>query len=419
MYFMATIIVGVAAAAASETMEKGWADRAEELRQTVREILTFPEERVPIDGQTHRIIEGDGYRIECVTYQSEPGSRVTAHLYLPEPLEGPVPAIVVACGHGGSKSSIYIQYTCQLFAKLGFACLVPDTIGEEERHKEGKMGTRAHDMPEFGRDSDARRAFTREELGRMVLGKIVWDLVRGLDYLETRDEVDAARLGIIGNSMGGTTTSLAVTADTRPRAAVISGWSMSAQGAIEGKDCSRMPYEAIAHSMSFNEFNALVAPHAATLHINGDRDSIIDVAEDGRAVVRRTRAAVAGARQILADAGIEGVIETHFVREACHQPFIITRPVAEWLQLHLQTAEEQRPIPDEIVKLGDWVDAHGLRLERLYDTELRQRGTRAIDVGAVYRTPAELACFPGQTHPAHEYTWEGWRNRLTGGETGG
>jgi hypothetical protein len=243
----------------------------------------------------------------------------------------------------------------------------------------------------------------------MVLGKVAWDLVRGLDFLESRAEVDPKRLAIIGNSMGGTTTSFVATTDTRPRAAVVSGWSMNAQGAIQGKDCSKMPYEAIAHAMSFNEFNALVAPHAATLHINGDSDSIIDSAEEGKAVVRRVRAAVAGAKQILADAGIDGTIETYFVRDGGHRPYFITRPVAEWLQRYLQTPEERRPIPDKTVKLGDWVAARGLKLEKLYDTERRQRGTNAIDIGAVYRDPAELACFPGQTSAGPAYTWAGWR----------
>ncbi|HOF40637.1 MAG TPA: acetylxylan esterase [Candidatus Hydrogenedentes bacterium] len=392
-------------------LDTGWAAQADQLRQTVREILTFPAERVALDAQTHRSIDGEGYRIECVTYQSEADSRVTAHLYLPAPADAPVPGIVLACGHGGSKSSIYYQYAGQLYAKLGFACFIPDTIGEEERHKDGKMGTRAHDMYEFGKDSAARRAFTREKLGRMVLGKIVWDLVRGLDYLETRPDIDPARLGVMGNSMGGTTSSLVAAIDTRVRAAVISGWSMTAQGAIQGKDCSKMPFEALAHAMSFDELNALLASHAATLFINGGQDSIIDVAEGGLAVVRRTRATVAGARQILADAGIPGIIEAQFVAGACHRPYILTRPAAAWFQEYLQAPEDRRPLPAATIKLGDWVDAHGLKLEPLYDTEPRQRGTDALDIGAQYRVPAELACFPGSASPDPAYTWEGWKER--------
>ena len=51
----------------------------------------------------------DDYIIEAVTYESEPGSRVTASLYFPADTEMPVPAIVLACGHEGA-----VDYTACL-----------------------------------------------------------------------------------------------------------------------------------------------------------------------------------------------------------------------------------------------------------------------------------------------------------------
>jgi hypothetical protein len=269
------------------------------------------------------------------------------------------------------------------------------------------MGTRAHDLYQF-KTRDARRAFTRDKLQRMVLGKVIWDLERGIDYLQTRPEVDPGRIGLTGNSMGGATTSCLATVDPRVRAAVVSGWSMTTLGVREGKDCSRMPYEAFSQVMSFDEMTALLAPHAATLFINGDRDSIIDQAEGGRGVVRRIRACIAGARQILSDAGIDGVIEAEFVPEGCHRPYMLTRPAVAWMQEHLMTPEQRSPIPEGIVKYGDWVEAHGQHIEKLYDTEARKRGTRCVDIGAVLRSPSELACFPERKHPTPEYTWQGW-----------
>ena len=35
-----------------------------------------------------------------------------------------------------------------------------------------------------------------------------------------------------------------------------------------------------------------------------------------------------------------------------------------------------------------------------------------IDIGAAYRPPAELACFPGGAAPDPRYTWEGWKGRM-------
>ena len=154
----------------------GWGQRSAILRQHVRTALTLPTERVPLEPVIHRERRGEGYLVQSVSYASEPGSRITALLYLPE--SGlPAPAVVIALGHGASKSALYGQYAGQLYAKMGFVCLVPDTIGEEERHVNGRMGTRAHDMPRLQREYPG---FVRTKLQRMVIGKVVWDLMRGI-----------------------------------------------------------------------------------------------------------------------------------------------------------------------------------------------------------------------------------------------
>ena len=41
-------------------------------------------------------------------------------------------------------------------------------------------------------------------LGRTLIGERVFDVDRGMDYLATRDDVDAGRIGVMGNSGGGT-----------------------------------------------------------------------------------------------------------------------------------------------------------------------------------------------------------------------
>ena len=70
-----------------------------------------------------------------------------------------------------------------------------DTIGEEERHIEGKMGTRAHD------DHDADKAAA--ESGRLIMGKMVFDAIRAIDFLESRDDINKQSIGVVGNSLGG------------------------------------------------------------------------------------------------------------------------------------------------------------------------------------------------------------------------
>lgn len=389
-----------------EQNASSWTDRANALRGRMSEILTLPNVRTDLDAKTHRERRGNGYRIESITYASEPASRVTALLYLPDPSPAPAPAIIVACGHGGSKSCLYAQYAGQLYAKLGFACLVVDTIGEEERDAEGRMGSRAHDL--YNLSPEERIVFMRNRLKRSILGKIVLDLQRGLDYLQSRPEVDPTRIGIVGYSLGGATAGCLAILDERVRAAVLCGWGFIPTLAAKGKECTRLPYEAFANIMASNEMTALLAPHCATLFLSGDSDTIIDPAEGGALLVRDIREGVASAKRLLENAGITPQIECSFVPGADHRPLFLTHDGIRWMQKNLMTDEERRPVPEQTVPFGDWADAQGQRIEKLYDTQPRERGNRVVDIGATYYRPQDLACFPGQQRPTPQYTFQGW-----------
>ena len=368
-------------------------------------ILGIPAEREPLDPRVREIAVTDNYCIEAVDYVSETGSRVTASLYLPVERDAPVPAIVVACGHGGSKSCFYAQYAGQLYASLGFACLIPDTIGEEEREATGRMGARGHDVYHFGSTTPE---FAATRLKRLVVGKIVLDLIRGIDYLESRSDIDPGRIGIVGYSLGGTTAGCVATIDERVRAAVICGWIFSPRFAEEGKWCSRMPYTAFARIMGFDEMTALLAPHCASLFMVGAKDNIIDKDGDGANTVRELETILPAARRILADVGIEGNIDSEIVSGAGHRPFFLSHRAVDFLLENLMHDTMRRPVPQGTVGFGEWVDSQGASIEPLYNTERNERGLDAVDIGAVLRMPEALACNPGVAFPAPEYTMSGW-----------
>jgi acetyl esterase/lipase len=84
------------------------------------------------------------------------------------------------------------------------------------------------------------RAFRTGE-GQPYLYDTVWDVMRLVDYLSTRADVDPSRIGVIGNSKGGTEAYLAAAADTRiaavaPLIGVQSfGWSLTHAAAWEAR----------------------------------------------------------------------------------------------------------------------------------------------------------------------------------------
>jgi dienelactone hydrolase len=166
---------------------------------------------------------GDVVR-EKVTYAVEPGERVPAFVLLPK--KGPArhPAVLCHHQHGGEfqvgkdgpaglGSDPNQHYALEL-ARRGYVTLVFDALCFNERQDAtGKL-----------KDGDYERyeAMYRITEGKSLQGKYVWDARRALDYLETRPEVDASRLGMIGHSLGGQETLFTTAIDRRIRAAVSS-----------------------------------------------------------------------------------------------------------------------------------------------------------------------------------------------------
>lgn len=380
-----------------------WPARAATLREKMAQALTLPATRGPLEAQTLKATLSEGYRIESVTYGSEPGSRVTALLYLPV-ASAPAPAIVVAGGHGGSKSALYAQYAGQLYAKHGYAVLAVDTIGEEERHPERKLGARGHDL--YHLPKEERGPFMVEKMKRSILGKIVWDLSRGVDFLQSRPEVDGARIGVVGYSLGGASAGALAMVDERIKSAIIAGWGFTQLGVEWGKACTQVPYEDFSEMMGFGEMTALVAPHASLLIFNGAEDSVIDHRENGAVLRRDTLRHVDEAWALLKAAGVDFRIESAWVEGACHRPYFLTPRALAWMDETLAGRTPNLRVP--AIRYGDWVASQGQEIEKLYNTEARELGTMVVKVDAVYREPASLACLPVETPPSAEYTFEGW-----------
>jgi len=166
---------------------------------------------------------GDVVR-EKVTYSVEPGERVPAFVLLPKSGPSRRPAILCHHQHGGEfelgkdgpaglGSDPNQRYALEL-ARRGYVTMVFDALCFNERQDAtGKLKDSSYERYE---------AMYRITEGKSLQGKYVWDARRALDYLETRAEVDASRLGMIGHSLGGQETLFTAAIDTRIRAAASS-----------------------------------------------------------------------------------------------------------------------------------------------------------------------------------------------------
>jgi len=378
----------------------------EKTQMKLRALLGIPSRRVPLKAESRGRFEHDGIIVERWVFTSEPGSRVPAVLYRPKGPPAPMPAIVLTFGHGGSKSAWQYNYAGQVYARLGLACLALDPIGEEERHVEGRLGTRAHDPKPVHDRAD--------RAGRLIMGKLIFDTMRGIDFLEERGDIDPRRIGVAGNSLGGAKAGWMAALEPRIRMAVVSGWAFQ-DITLRTKYCTKVPNQRMREICTWPEYLSLAAPGCSVWIANGDADWIIDGDNDGSAW-EGTRSAVDRAGRTYEMLGVREGIQAWFEKDGGHRPYFIYKEALVWIHRHLGTPgwslEQILALPT--INSGRWCDAQGIRLERLYGTALHQRGATLPDFGLRPIPREKLACLDPEERGSPEFTLEGWLKVIEG-----
>ena len=166
-------------------------------------------------------IEGEDYLVEKLVFESFPGYFVPALLYKPKRIAAPVAGVLSPCGHSGvGKAAEQYQILHVNLVKRGFVVLTYDPVGQGERSQfwdAAKKRTRFN----LGCGEHAVIGNALELLGTSLARYRIWDGIRGIDYLTSLPEVDAGRVGCVGNSGGGTLTAYITALDPRVAAAAI------------------------------------------------------------------------------------------------------------------------------------------------------------------------------------------------------
>ncbi len=373
-------------------------------RQRLSQFLGLPKTRIPLDAQKRDELEVDGIVVEKWIFTSEPGSKIPAVLYRPQSIKKPAPAIVLTYGHGGSKSQWQYNYAAQAYAKAGLICLAIDPIGEEERHIKGKRGTRAHDPKTVH-----ERALAAN---RPIMGKFVFDTMRAIDFLCQRDDVDHTKIGVAGNSLGGAVASWMAALEPRLKLALVSGWAYN-NVTLRSKYCTKVPNQMMREICSWPEFLSLAAPNCAIMVMNGDADWIIDSDDDGTAW-RGTQSAVSEAAKVYQSQGAPGNVRAWLEAKGGHRPYMIHPDALLWIHQHLGTPllskQQIQDLP--VINSGRWCDANQIPLERLYGTELHQRGATLVDFQLSYWNREKLACLKPEERGTPAFTLEGWLKQI-------
>jgi dienelactone hydrolase len=176
----------------------------------------LPDERGPLNAKTTRTIQRDGYVIENVQFASLPDYHVTANLYRPK-RAGKHPAVLMSMGHWESGKAAGQIISANL-ARKGFVVLAYDPSGQGERQQayDARLG---RSLIGGATEQHFTNGASAVLLGQSVARYFIHDGMRAIDYLVSRPEVDADRIGATGCSGGGTQTTYIAALDPRVKVA--------------------------------------------------------------------------------------------------------------------------------------------------------------------------------------------------------
>ncbi len=207
--------------------KEAWKSQRQKIRATLKELLgEMPPRPSPLEVKTLSREDQGGCWLEKFSFNNGAGSTVTGLCFLPKTAsaENKAPAILYCHWHGG-QYDVGKQEMLQTnatpvaagpeLAKRGYVVLGIDAYGFGERNGQGPDGPQ-------NKGSAGEMTASKYQLwfGRSLWGMIVRDDQTALDYLCSRPEVDAARIGVTGISMGSTRAWWLMALDDRPKAAV-------------------------------------------------------------------------------------------------------------------------------------------------------------------------------------------------------
>lgn len=251
-----------------------WLMRQAIVRNKLSGIIgPFPE-KTPLNVQVTGILQRNGYRIEKTLYESVPGYYIPGALYIPDGIRGKAPAIFYACGHSreGFRHPTY-QHIIINLVKKGFVVFTIDPMGQGERYEYWNV---EKDQARFP-IPDHEHSYAGAQCilaGYSTARYFIWDVIRGIDYLLSRPEVDPGRLGITGRSGGGNLSAYLGALDDRIYAAAPECYITSYKYLFKsiGPQCAEQNlYQMIARGFDHADFIEVRAPKP-TMIISTTRD---------------------------------------------------------------------------------------------------------------------------------------------------
>jgi cephalosporin-C deacetylase-like acetyl esterase len=190
--------------------------RQMQVRSQILALIGGLPARTPLNARSTGETPADGFVIRKVLFDSQPGFPVTALLYVPTGTakQGDRPAILISPGHYPA-GKVGDARMAALFARNGFVVLSYDPIGLGERLQYGDPANPKISLAGPPTSEHAEASLQPILIGDTFSRYVLWDAIRGIDYLSSLPGVDSKRIGAFGCSGGGTITAMLGAIDKR------------------------------------------------------------------------------------------------------------------------------------------------------------------------------------------------------------
>ncbi|MGH7943689.1 MAG: dienelactone hydrolase family protein [Opitutaceae bacterium] len=281
-------------------------------RPVFRQHLSYDPTPLQLAADVMRREERDGFMLEVVNIHATPAYSIPARVLVPSKRQGKLPAVVALHCHSGRytwghekivsspadseyllefRSVAYGRPWAEALVRRGYVVIVADAFYFGERRLRVEDLDDIDSIPVAGGAREAVAAArsqppgSREWIGatNRVCGLYehltaktifaagatwpglhVWDDMRTVDYLATRAEVDPARIGCAGLSIGGLRAAHLIAADPRIKAASVTGWMTEFAHLLRNH---ASPHTWMAYIPGL--YRSLDLPDAAALHAPG------------------------------------------------------------------------------------------------------------------------------------------------------
>ncbi len=248
--------------------QSDWEKRQKDIKETLLQIVGPLPEKTPLNPRVTGVVQKDGYKIEKIIFESMPNYYVSGCLFIPDDIEDRRPAILNVIGHTlisfrTSKSDLYQPLILNL-VKKGFIVFAIDPMGQGERveytiDEKIRVGLNT-------RRATSEHSYVNNQCllsGYSAAKYWIWDGVRAIDYLLSREEVDPDRIGLTGLSGGGMATAYIAAFDNRIAAAAPAGYICGYRRLLESigpQDGEQNFYHGLANGIDHADLIEQFAP---------------------------------------------------------------------------------------------------------------------------------------------------------------